>query len=73
MKRIIVQGKGGFTGKSTLIKKIVQLVTHNLGPDAVTATKGAASTNINGNTIHTRFKISYTVNNIKDLTDEPLR
>ena len=74
LKRIIVQGKAD-TGKSTLINEIVETVRETLGHDAiiVTAPTGAAAVNINGNTIHSKFRIPYKLTTFKDLTRESLR
>lgn len=67
--RCIVQGKAG-SGKSTLINEIVCKVKQKLGNDSikVCAPTGAAALNINGNTIHSEFKLPMNAQNIDPLT-----
>lgn len=66
-KCILVQGKAG-TGKSTLIQAIVATLSANLhfGPSSykLLAPTGAASVNINGQTIHSVLKISGNTNDL---------
>ena len=75
LKRIIGQGEAG-TCKSTLINKIVGTVCETLGHDAIivtTPTGAAAAVTINGNTIHSKLRISYNLSTFKDLTAESLQ
>ena len=74
IKRIVVQGKAG-SRKSTLIHKIYQTVCKSLGSEAIiiTAPTGAAAVNINGNTIHSKFKLPFNASAFKVSKDEALR
>lgn len=55
---MVLQGKAG-SGKSTIIQSIVKKITEQLGNDAVkvVAPTGAAAVNINGQTVHSAFKL----------------
>ena len=58
-----------------MIRKIYQTVCEFLGSEAIiiTAPKSAAAVNINGNTIHSKFKLPFNASAFKDLKDEALR
>ena len=58
MKRVIVRGKAG-SGKSTVIKETVKIITTALGEDAVeiTAPTGMAAVNVNGKTFHSLLQL----------------
>lgn len=73
IRRQVVQGKAG-SGKSTLIHAMVDCIRTSLGAEyvSVCAPTGAAAVNINGNTLHSEFKLPYQRSQFQSLAGEQL-
>ncbi|KAE8739231.1 hypothetical protein FOCC_FOCC015271 [Frankliniella occidentalis] len=74
VKRVIVQGKAG-CGKSTVIQKMMTMISDAFGPEAVKlmAFTGVAALNIGGETINSALKIPVKVKQYPEMPAEALR
>lgn len=70
-KLTVVQGKAG-SGKSTVIREIVRLVTEEFGQNSieVAAPTGQAAINVDGKTLHNLFRINPIAKDIVPLAGE---
>ncbi|XP_074596436.1 uncharacterized protein LOC141851589 [Brevipalpus obovatus] len=73
-KRVVVQGKAR-SGKSTIIREIVNRVVSACGERAirVCAPTGAAAVNIEGNTIHSLLRVPLNIKKMQSLNGEAAR
>ena len=69
----LIFGNKLFVNKSTLINKILRIVSNAIGADAIVVTAHKGDVNINSNTIHLKFRLPFHLSIFKDLKDEPLR
>lgn len=70
-RQIIIQGKAG-SGKSTIINAMVEKITEKFGTGSVKvcAPTGAAAINVDGNTMHSEFKLHIKAQNTQLLTGQ---